>query len=91
MKIPDDKFIIELYKIIGRIGSIAMQHYTNLKACIKSGIWTEEQVLEWAKHFADDPWRLQNKDYRTVAHFLRDPERWIDPKTAESEGKAWTL
>lgn len=90
MKIPDDKLIVALYKIIGRIGSISMQHYTNLKGCMKAGLWSEEDVLLWAQHFAEDPWRLQNKDYRTVAHFLRDPERWIDSKVPKGD-TPWTL
>lgn len=88
MKIPmKDEMIRDLYKIIGRLGSIAEIHYSYMNDCIDAGMWEREQVLQWAKHFAEDPWRIQNKEFRTVAHFLRAPERWMDSKKGDD---AWT-
>ena len=85
-----DKLLIQLHKIIGKVGKIAVQDNDNMNNLLKIGIWDEETVLEWAKNFAEDPWRVQNKAYRTVAHFLRDPEKWDEPKTVKEEDP-WTL
>ena len=91
MKTPvSDELVIKLHKIIKKVGKISQQDYANLKACIKAGVWNEEELLTWAQHFAEDPWRVDNKDYRTVAHFLRDPERWTESKRPK-EIKSWTL
>ena len=91
MKIPvNDALILELHKTIKKLGKIAQQDYANLKACIKAEVWNEKDLLLWAQHFAEDPWRVENKEYRTVAHFLRDPERWVEDKKPKQES-TWTL
>ena len=91
MKNPvNDPLIVDLHKIIKKVGQIAQIHYDNLRACIQSGIWSEEEILQWAQHFAEDPWRNENKKYKTVAHFLRNPEEWMESKKVE-EAKPWTL
>ena len=91
MKTPvSDALVIQLHKVIGKVGKIAQQDYVHMKECLKSEIWTEKELLEWANHFSTDPWRVQNKEYRSVAHFLRDPERWVESKEVTKE-QAWTL
>lgn len=91
MKTPvSDELVIKIHKVIKKMGKISQQDYINLKACIKAEVWDREDVLAWAVHFSEDPWRLQNKEYKTVAHFLRDPERWMESKKPVEE-KEWSL
>ena len=91
MKIPvSDEYIIELHGIIGRLGNITQADYAYMQACFKAGVWDRDSFKEWAVNFTEDPWRNENKRYKTVAHFLRNPEEWMESKKISTE-EAWTL
>jgi hypothetical protein len=77
-----------LREAIGRVGPISKIHIERNVSYINSGVFTLDEMLAWAKNFAEDPWRKQNIDYRTVAHFLRNPDKWVESKV-KGEGEAW--
>ena len=41
-----DKLLIQLHKVIGKVGKIAAQDNDNMNNLLKIGIWDEETVLE---------------------------------------------
>ena len=80
-----DPLIARLYWEIGRMGPIAEIHYSAMKELIKMGIYTEDNLTKWAKEFVKDQWRRENPQYKTVGHFIRDPERWNIEEVEEEE------
>lgn len=80
-----DQLIARLYWEIGRMGPIAEVHYSAMKELIKMGIYTEDNLVKWAKEFVKDQWRKENPQYKTVGHFIRDPERWNIEEVEEEE------
>lgn len=85
----DNPEIVELYKIIKKLGSISQESYATYLKRRDVGIWEFEDIKQWAEAFYNDPWRIEHKQYRSVGHFLRDPERYADKVTKKEE--AWTL
>lgn len=80
-----DPLITKLYWVIGRMGPIAEVHYSALKELVEMKIYSEEKLVEWAKAFTQDQWRRENPQYKTVGHFIRDPERWNIEEVEEEE------
>lgn len=81
--------IVQIYKIIKKFGHITQENYLTYLKRREMGIWELEDILEWAKAFYEDPWRVENKQYRSVGYFLRDPERYSE--NIRKEEKPWTL
>lgn len=77
--------IIMLKPYIPAVGSLAEIHFENTCQMLNNGIWTKEDLIQWAQNFANDPWRKQNKRYRTISHFLRQPDRWMEEVKQEED------
>lgn len=84
-----DPLITQLYWEIGRMGPITEVHYSATKELVKMGIYSEEKLVKWAKEFTKDQWRRENPQYKTVGHFIRDPERWNVEEVEEE--KPWLM
>lgn len=85
VKMTQMQLISNLHSIIPRIGKPAKADVIAVCGYINMGMWSSDDVKEWATNFVEDPWRVQNKQYCTVGHFLREPDKWAESKKINEE------
>lgn len=79
------KLIALLKQNITKVGKVASRDLEFTVKMVNGGIWTTEELEDWANNFQHDPWRAKNNRYRTIAHFLREPDRWSEPITEDAK------
>ena len=85
MIITSTKLIALLKPKITKVGKVALRDLEFAVKMVNEIIWTTEELEDWADNFRHDPWRAKNPRYRTIAHFLREPDRWSEPTTEETK------
>ena len=85
MIITSTKLIALLKPKITKVGKVAMRDLDFAVKMVNGKVWEIEELEDWADNFSHDPWRNKNPRYRTIAHFLREPDRWSEPTVEEAE------